>query len=152
MSSCILLGIFVFGFVTLFFGIMIRLGKFRWVYAGQSLPVFAQREVIHLGIPLGLGFLVIGLIGVFPEFKDALTYPLLFFFFATVILAIWQPWWLKPAWLRWLEGNYGYVLEEMFAEARVIGRFEWAEQVRTQADLEEWADRVARKYGWQRLS
>jgi hypothetical protein len=34
----------------------------------------------------------------------------------------------------------------MFKEARRIGAAEWEAQVQTQADLEQWADRTARKY------
>ncbi len=63
---------------------------------------------------------------------------------------MWQPWWLKPAWLRWLEENYGDVLEDLFAEARAMGMRKWAEQVKTQEGLERWADGVAQKHGWQR--
>jgi hypothetical protein len=143
-------GLFAFGFATVFLGIMLCLGKFRWAYAGQSILVYAQREIINVSIPGGLNFLVIALMVIRPDLKDWLTYPLAFFFFTTLILAVWQPWWLKPAWLRWLEGNYRNVLEEMFAEARAMGRRNWAEQVKTQEGLERWANRVAQKHGWQR--
>jgi len=68
-----------------------------------------------------------------------------------VVSLIWQPRWLKPFWLRWLEDNYGHVLEEMFEEARQMGVRNWEAQVKTQADLERWADSVAEKHGWQRL-
>ena len=68
-----------------------------------------------------------------------------------IVSLIWQPRWLKPYWLRWLEEHYGHVLEEMFEEARQMGAYEWEAQVRTQADLEQWADRVAQQHGWQRL-
>jgi hypothetical protein len=151
MSYIILAGLFGFGFSAILLGIILRLGKFRQIYTGRSMPVYAQREIFHLAIPIGLGFLIVGLMGVFPNFKDPLTYPLAFSFFATMILAIWQPWWLKPTWLRWLEDNYGHVLEKMFAEAREMGRREWAEQVKTQEGLEQWADSVAQKHGWRRL-
>ncbi len=68
-----------------------------------------------------------------------------------LILLIWQPRWLKPIWLRWLEDNYGHVLELMFEEARQMGVRTWEAQVKTQADLEAWADSIAKKHGWQRL-
>jgi hypothetical protein len=64
-------------------------------------------------------------------------------------LLIWQPSWLKPYWLRWLEDNYGHMMDFMFEEARRMGR-SWEAQVRTQADLEAWADSVAQRRGWQR--
>lgn len=70
--------------------------------------------------------------------------------FAAIL--VWPPRWLKPAWLQWMEDNYGHVLEEMFAEARQMGAHTWEAQVRTRADLEKWADSVAQRHGWRRLS
>ncbi len=144
-------GIFLFGFTLIIVGALLRLGKLRWMYIGQSLPVFAQRETVHLGIPLGIGVLITGLMTLLPDFNELLNYLVFFSFLITMILAFWQPWWIKPAWLRWMEDNYDYAIEEMFAEARKIGRFEWGKQVKTQAELEAWADEVARRNGWQRL-
>jgi len=69
-------------------------------------------------------------------------------FVLPLICLIWQPRWLKPAWLQWLEDHYGSRLEKMFQAARKMGPREWEAQVRTQADLEQWAERVARKYKW----
>ena len=151
MEYVVVYGILIFGCAMIIWGVALLLGKLRWVYVGQSIPVYAQREVLHLSIPIGVGLISIVLPIIYPNTKDWADPLLLFSFFATVILAIWQPWWLKPAWLRWLEDNYGDILEEMFAEARAIGRFNWAKQVRTQSDLEAWADSVAKKHGWQRL-
>ncbi len=151
MQSPTFLVILGVGLTFIFLGVMLRLGKLRWAYAGQSMPVYAQRENVNISIPLGLGFLIIALMGAFPDSKDQLTYPLFFSFLACVVFAIWQPWWLKPAWFRWLEDNYGHVLEEMFAEARAVGRFNWAQQVKTQEELERWADGIAQRRGWQRM-
>jgi predicted membrane protein len=150
MRHIVFVGILGFGFTFTFLGIMLRMGKLRWIYAGRSLPVYAQREVANVFIPIGLGIFVIAFLVAFPDLKDLFTYPLAFLFFTYLVLAVWQPEWLKPAWLRWLEKNYGHVLEEMFAEARAMGRRNWAEQVKTQESLERWADSVAQKHGWQR--
>jgi hypothetical protein len=139
-----------FGFAAILLGIMLRLGKLRVIYTLRSLPVYAQREIFNVAIPIGLGWFAIVLPIAFPGIKDWADYALYFSFFATVTLAIWQPWWLKPTWLRWLENNYGHMLEEMFAEARAMGRRNWAEQVKTQEGLERWANSVAQKHDWQR--
>jgi hypothetical protein len=69
-----------------------------------------------------------------------------------VVFLIWQPKWLKPHWLQWLEDNYGHVLDDMLAEARRMGQWNWEARVKTQANLEYWADTIAQKQGWKRLN
>ncbi len=68
-----------------------------------------------------------------------------------ILILIWQPRWLKPVWLCWLEDNYGEMLDEMFEEVRQMGVKKWEKETRTQADLERWADSVAKEHGWRRL-
>jgi hypothetical protein len=143
-------GAIAFGFAAIFLGVILRSGKFRSIYTLRSMLVYAQREILNVCIPIGLIWIAIALPIAFPDSRDWADYILYISFFATIVLGIWQPWWLKPAWLRWLENNYGDVLEEMFTEARAMGRRNWAEQVKTQEGLERWADSVAKKRGWQR--
>jgi hypothetical protein len=64
----------------------------------------------------------------------------------TYILAIWQPWWLKPAWLRWLEKKHGDILEILWEDVRK-DRWRWEREVRTQEDLEAWVAEVRQKHG-----
>ncbi|MEM7344937.1 MAG: hypothetical protein AAF485_11905 [Chloroflexota bacterium] len=71
-------------------------------------------------------------------------------FVSPIIALVWQPKWLKPTWLQWLEANYGHVLDKMFAAARQIGPAEWENQVATQSQLELWADQLAQKRKWKR--
>lgn len=60
----------------------------------------------------------------------------------------WQPRWLKPTWLRWLEDNYGSAIDLMFEEVRQMGVDNWEAQVKTQTDLERWADNLAHMPGF----
>jgi len=118
------------------------------------MPVYAQREFANVSILIGLQFVVIALMIVYPYphyFGKLLGYLLGVLAFSSLILAAWSPGWIKPTWLRWMEDNYMHVLEEMFDEARAMGRFDWEKRVRTQAELEQWAESVAQKHGWQRL-
>ena len=69
-----------------------------------------------------------------------------------MVTLIWQPVWLKPAWLQWLEANYGPVMEKLFKKARQMGVSQWEAEVKTQAGLEQWADNIARKNKWKRIS
>lgn len=74
-------------------------------------------------------------------------------FILPLVVLVWQPRWLKPAWLQWLEATYsGPVIEKMFTEARKMGPRQWEAQVKTQADLQWWAERTAQKKKWKRLN
>ena len=99
---------------------------------------------------MGLGIVTIGLKMVFPEWN--LLIPMAIFFITGVILGLWLPDWILPMWFRWLVENYEHVLGEMFEEARQMGVKKWEKETGTQAELERWADSVAQKHGWQRLS
>ncbi|MCP4363107.1 MAG: hypothetical protein GY796_34330 [Chloroflexi bacterium] len=144
-------GIFAIGLYMIYSGVIVRLGKSRKQFVGGSFPVLAPREIFVLSIPIGLGVVTIGFMIVFPEWGDLLNYPAGFFFLITVILGFWAPGWVKPDWLRWLDDNYGHVRDEMLQEANKMGAKQWEKETRTQADLEAWADEVARRNGWQRL-
>ena len=146
------LGIFAFGFFAVYLGIMVRTGKLRWLFFGGSFPILAPVGVFLIAIPIGLGFITIGLMGVFPEIKDPLTIPLLFFGITAVILGFWTPNWIQPMWMRWLIKNYEHVLDQMFEEVRQMGVKKWEIQTQTQTDLASWADEIAHRNGWQRLS
>lgn len=73
-------------------------------------------------------------------------YILLPLLIVTLILATWQPRWLKPTWLRWLETNHEQFLYLLWEDARKMGRWKWQRQVNTQKGLEEWAIGVRNKY------
>ena len=144
-----ILGLFIFGL-----GLAVYLGHFKRMFITQGVPGIYPRNTVYTLMPLGVFFL-----SFYPIFLwagenalDELPSAIVFFGLGILVVVplIWQPRWLKPAWLRWLEDNYGYVLEEMFEEARQMGGLNWETQVRTQADLEAWADSVAQQRGWRR--
>lgn len=145
------LGIFAFGVLAVWLGIMVRMGKLRWLFFGGTFPILAPVGAFLIAIPTGLGIITIGLMLLFPEYKDPLTIPMLFFGLIAVVLGFWTPSWLLPAWLYWLMKNYEPVLGQIFEEARKMGIKEWEAQTRTQAELEAWADSVVKKHGWRRL-
>ncbi|MBE7552687.1 MAG: hypothetical protein HS126_16580 [Anaerolineales bacterium] len=144
----LMLGIFSFGFFAIYLGIMVRMGKWRHLFLGGSFPVLAPVGSFLIAIPTGLGFITIGVMIIFPEYKDPLTIPLLFLGFVAVILGLWTPNWLLPDWLHWLMENYEHVLSGMFEEVRQMGIKRWEEETQTQTGLENWAKRVAKKHGW----
>lgn len=144
-------GIFALGLSAISLGVIVRMGKLRWLFLGGSFPVLAPLGAFLIVIPMGLATITIGLMMVFPKYNDLLTIPLILFGIIGVILGFWMPGWVQPFWLRWLNRNYGHVLGEMLQEANQMGAKKWEEATRTQEDLEQWADGVAKKHGWQRL-
>jgi hypothetical protein len=139
----------VIGLFCLIVSLAARLGYLKFFFVIKGVPGIYPKSLIYALIPLGLLFLFAL---IFSELEKVLANVVLFILMIVVVITLmWQPGWLKPAWLRWLEDNYGHVLEEMFEEARQMGVHNWEAQVKTQADLERWADSVAEKHGWQRL-
>ncbi len=144
-------GILMFGGWAVYLGIMVRSGKWRTPLLYRGFPVLASPGAFLIAIPMGLGIITIGLMIIFPEYNDPLTVPLVFFFLTGIILSFWLPDWLLPNWFRWLVNNYEHVLSEMFDEAHQMGIKRWEKETQTQAELEIWADNVAKEHGWQRL-
>ena len=71
------------------------------------------------------------------------TWPLILL---TLIFTIWQPRWLKPKWLRWLESHHKSILPLLWEEARKEGYEKWHLNVASQEDLEKWVKKVKRKH------
>ena len=148
-------GIFVlvfvggFGSLLLVIGILIRLGIWRAIYAVKGYPIYMPRDLVLVGIPMALTVLSIGLIPILPIAKEnrggVITYVTAPLLIMTYILAMWQPWWLKPAWLRWLEKEHGDIIHLLWEDVRQ-DRGGWEQRVRTQAGLEEWVAEVRRKH------
>ncbi len=62
-----------------------------------------------------------------------------------VLVVVFQPKWLKPKWVRWLEDNHGDILEMLIEEGRRTPN--WSKRVNTQEGLEAWVTEVRRKHG-----
>ncbi len=138
------------GLFFLIIGIKIRLGRWRGIYAAKGYPVYMPRALASVGIPLALTFFSMGILAILPIAKEDRgniflygTFPLLIM---TYILAIWQPWWLKPKWLRWLEKEHGEIIGILWEDVRKDRRG-WERRVRTQQGLEEWVAEVRQKHG-----
>ena len=102
------------GFLFLVVGILVRLGIWRAIYAVKGYPVYMPRELVCVGIPMALTVLSLWFVLVLPIAKETrgnlvmyVPIPLLII---TYILAMWQPRWLKPAWLQWLEKEHGDII------------------------------------------
>ncbi len=143
------IGLFCFGF-----GLAARLGYLKRMFITKGMPGVYPRNTVYAMMPLGIFFFSLLLNFLWgDDTSDRMPLTIVFWGLALLVIVslVWQPRWLKPAWRQWLENNYGHVTEEMFEEARQMGRDNWEAQVETQADLEHWADSVAQKHGWQRM-
>ena len=142
----ICLGGMAITFLTL--GILTRLGYLRAAYAIRGHSVLAPRAFVYVLIFLGL---LAGSFAIIPLMPEEVRLDFGTFFIGplwilTLILAIWQPRWLKPKWLRWLEEEHGDIIEILWEEVRKEGHG-WERRVRTQEDLEQWVAEVRRKHG-----
>lgn len=140
------------GLVLFGLGLAARLGYLKRMFIQERTTGPYSRNTPYALMPAGLF-----LLSFYPIFlwkgdrptEDPSSLVVLAVLFVLPLAAlVWQPRWLKPAWLQWLEANYGPVLEKMFKEARQMGSRRWEAQVKTQAGLEQWVERIARKNKW----
>jgi hypothetical protein len=128
-----------------------RIGILKTWFLLERVPVFVIPHSIFGAIPAGLGAIVLGIIvKLRPEPETAtmicfgVTGPS---FLVGVMLMIWPPWWIKPAWYRWLEERHGDIIPLLQEEARAMGRWKWQRRVATQEGLEQWVAEVRQKRG-----
>lgn len=148
----IILFIFIgIGFVALSLSTYIGFDKFWWW--SKSTPV-VPTGIIFGAFPVGLMFFLMAYIfyyqdqGVISaEIRDSLLYygvtPLMFL---ALLFTVWQPRWLKPKWMLWLETHHRSILPLLREEARKEDWQSWNERVKTQEGLEEWVAEVRRKH------
>ena len=139
-------GLLLGGLAGVIIGILRRMGKGRTWYLVPNyyvlLPKGASYALPVIGlicISFGIGILINE-----PGFARKILYwvivPLLV---VSGLIIIFQPRWLKPRWVRWLEENHGDILEILIEEGRKTPS--WAKRVSTQEGLEEWVEEVRRK-------
>jgi hypothetical protein len=147
-------GVYVFlilvlgGLFLLSMGTMALRGHFKGLYLIQGIPLVAPTSVIYTFFPGGFGALMLAIVVVIPNTDIAKVMIFLgggLVMLSALVLMLWQPRWLKPQWLCWLEDNYPLFLHTLLEEARRAGK-DWERQIKTQEDLEKWAERIVAKY------
>lgn len=144
-----------FSLIGLFFllaGLWVRFGRFKAFYLAKGIPVLMPRVIQSMFIPLGVTFIIQGVIwsDLVPDIEignqlsNWIVTPMLFI---SIILGVWNPHWLRPQWLNYLEDEYGSVMWKLLGEARKDVPA-WSHRVRTQAGLEEWAEETRKKLGY----
>ncbi len=150
-AICVISSLIAGGVIATVSGIWVRLGKNRAWYLVPNYYVLLPKGG-HYALPVtGLMFIMLGISLLMPEPELArrvwavAVFPLAI---VAVLVVIFQPRWLKPGWVRWLEENHGDILELLIEEARKTPKWaDWAERVSTQAGLEAWVAEVRRKHG-----
>lgn len=93
-------------------------------------------------IVMGIGILMPN-----PETARLIIFGIAFPLICVFLIVVFQPKWLKPQWVQWLEENHGDVLELIIEEARQASDWrDWADRVSTQEGLEDWVTEVRRKH------
>jgi len=97
------------GVFLIYLGIACRMGKYRsWYFVSDS----RRSAIPYLGVPLGIGTILVGLSSLLPtEFRV----PLLFLgwgggFIVGLVFLFFQPSFLKPEWLKWLENEHKEII------------------------------------------
>ena len=134
--------------LVLVMGLLARLGIWRSIYVFEGNPVATPQALVFVLIPGGIMLLSLFFILILPVAPETRGDLILYIFgpllIAIYILAVWQPWWLKPKWLRWLEAEHGHIIHILRDEARQAG-WKWEREVRTQEQLEAWVAEVRRR-------
>lgn len=148
--ECVIAGLVGLGLVFILLGGSIRLGYWKKWYLGPDDPIFYPKPGVYGLISLGLACIVLALGLVLPDLENwfALGVPV-FLSLVTILLVGLQPWWVKPAWVRWLEEENDDILDRLIEEARWTK--DWEKRIATQEGLEAWVTEVRKKWGEPRV-
>lgn len=147
-----MIALIVVGVAFLFLGIYVRFGGFKTLYLAKGIPILMPRALANVPIPFGITLIILA-VSISDWIADPSIRNMLFdwiitpMFVASLVLGIWNPRWLRPYWLNYLEDEYGSVMWRLLEEARKDAPG-WARRVRTQAGLEEWAEETRIKLGY----
>jgi hypothetical protein len=135
------------GLLFIVMGVLIRIGRFKRWYLVADDSMFYHKAAYYAFIPWGLASLLLTTLPFLPTGRagqDLVEYVIFSLMGIGVLLTFWQPRWLKPDWVRWLEENNQDILDLVIEEGRKTK--DWGKMVATQEGLEAWVAEVRRKY------
>ena len=144
------------GLAFLSFGLAIRLGYAKRYFLVRGPAPFFGPANYHFVILIGALFLILGLIalpGDVQTRQDLFLYVLGPCFILALIIGLWQPWWLKPKWIRELKENHPDIypfLREAAQEEVGNDRKkadEWSAKMDTVEGQNEWVAEVRKRLG-----
>ncbi len=135
-------------FVLITPGVLILANGIRMFGGGSKEWYFSifpyGAAVCYSQIPMGLAILSFSLGGMFQS--EFFMWIAGGFLFLTLLFNFWRPFFLKPVWLKNLIDDYGAFVDILAHDAREMNLHVWADQMQTQADLDEWAQQVWDRY------
>ena len=147
---------FTFAAPLLMFGLTIRLGYFKRYFLVHGPAFFLGPAKYHFIILGGALMIVLGLTGL-PADPETGGDLILYLFGPSLVLALiiglWQPWWLKPKWIRQLKENhpdiYPFLREAAQEEVGTDRKKadEWASKMDTVEGQNEWVAEVRKRLG-----
>ncbi len=150
--------LFTFGLGSLIFGwgMWIRLGRTKRHFLVQGPAPFFGPANYHFGILLGATLIILGIAGLPGDVEtrqDLLGYLFIPSLILAFIVGFWQPWWLKPKWIRQLQENhpdiYPFLREAAQEEVGTDQEKaeEWASKMDTVESQNEWVAEVRKRLG-----
>jgi len=136
------------GVLFIVMGVLIRIGRYKRWYLVDDNSMFYHKAAYYGFIPWGLASMLAPMIIFLPTGaaeQGLVVYVVFSLLGIGVLLTFWQPWWLTPGWVRWLERNHNDILDILIEEGDQTPN--WARHVNTQEQLEEWVAEVRRKHG-----
>jgi hypothetical protein len=140
----------------LMYGLAIRLGHYKRYFLVQGPALLLGPGNYHCAILVGPLMIVLGLGGLPADVatrQNAALYLLIPSLVLAMIISLWQPWWLKPKWIRQLQENhpdiYPYLREAAQEEVGTDRKKaeEWASKMDTVKSQNEWVAEVRERLG-----
>ena len=130
---------------------MIRFGKWKDWYLSPTVPPFAFKRAVHLGIPFSFFFLFapfLALVPVAPDTKLNIWAGIgVTGIVGGIVLAVWAPGWAKPEWQRRLEDRYNHdEIAEFLKVWRQMDRKEWGRLIETEEGLRQLVEMAEGQY------
>jgi hypothetical protein len=144
--GCVIAGLVGSGLFFIFLGSGVRLGYWKKWYLGPDDPIFYPKPGVYGFIPLGFFCFCTASVLVLPEpWQTFATWAAFSLCALCIFLIGLQPWWIKPAWVCWLEEENADILDRLIEEARQTK--DWDKRIATQEGLEAWVAEVREKWG-----
>jgi hypothetical protein len=148
--GCVVVGSVLLGLTFVLGGLLFHLGRWRGWYLAPD-TIFGARPALYGFVPMGLAAICLAVSISLPTLEarqSGLAYITLPLGCLGGILTFWQPKWLKPKWVCWLEENNQDILDLIIEEGRKTK--DWGKVVATQEGLEAWVAQVRQKHGYAR--
>jgi hypothetical protein len=156
-AACIVF-LATFGLGSLIFGsgMCIRLGYYKRYFLVRGPAPLLGPGNYHAWILAGAAVIILGIAGLPADVatrQDLLLYLFGPSLFLAVIISLWQPWWLKPKWIRQLQENhpdiYPFLREAAQEEVGTDRKKaeEWASKMDTVESQNEWVAEVRKRLG-----